>query len=118
MWLEVDACDLGLSRQSGRCAIDTRAPGAGGAPLSSLQRLTPAVAGFVFHAVGLALSRRPVRPIAAIAHWFGASHLVASATAYPGCPELGAIPSVVAGRPLVTDCGPWEAIDRRLGLRD
>jgi len=50
------------------------------------------------------------------AGWFGASHLVAARTGYAGCPELGAIPSVVLGREVPVGCVPWRIADRRLGL--
>jgi hypothetical protein len=53
---------------------------------------------------------------AAGAGWFGASHLVAARTGYAGCPELGAIPSVVLGWELQVGCVPWRIADRRLGL--
>jgi hypothetical protein len=77
-----------------------------------------ALAGVGFHAVAISLQRAPaLRPVALAAHWFGASHLAAAASGYPGCPEFGAIPSLVAGRDIATECGPWELIDARLGLR-
>ena len=47
--------------------------------------------------------------------WLGVSHLVAAATAYRGCPELGAILSVLLRRRIETTCTPWERIDRRIG---
>jgi hypothetical protein len=50
------------------------------------------------------------------AGWFGASHLVAARTGYAGCPELGAVPSVVLGREVQVGCAPWRIADRRLGL--
>jgi hypothetical protein len=53
---------------------------------------------------------------AAGAGWFGASHLVAARTGYAGCPELGAIPSVVLGREVQVGCVPWGIADRSLGL--
>jgi hypothetical protein len=53
---------------------------------------------------------------AAGAGWFGASHLVAARTGYAGCPELGAIPSVIIGRDVQVGCVPWRIADRRLGL--
>jgi hypothetical protein len=53
---------------------------------------------------------------AAGAGWFGASHLVAARTGYGGCPELGAIPSVILGRDVQVGCVPWRIADRRLGL--
>jgi hypothetical protein len=51
-------------------------------------------------------------PVAAAAAWLAVSHVVAAATAYPGCPELGAIPSLLTGRPVSTACGPLERLDR------
>jgi hypothetical protein len=53
-------------------------------------------------------------PASLVATWFGISHLVAAVTGYQGCPELGAIPSVMLGRPVATGCGPWQRIDTRL----
>ncbi|MGA8745456.1 MAG: hypothetical protein WB507_06305 [Solirubrobacterales bacterium] len=79
-----------------------------------------AVAGFGFLAIAGALGSRqaPGRvalwPLAIVPTWFGISHLVASVTGYPGCPELGAIPSVILARSVATSCGPWERIDRQL----
>jgi hypothetical protein len=46
--------------------------------------------------------------------WLGVSHLVAAATDYRGCPEIGAIPSLVLRRRVVTTCRPWERLDRRI----
>jgi hypothetical protein len=46
--------------------------------------------------------------------WLGSSHLVAAVTAYRGCPEVGAIPSLLLQRHVVTTCTPWERLDRRL----
>ena len=73
--------------------------------------------GFLALAGGLS-SRQPARialwPAALVPTWFGISHLVAGMTAYPGCPELGAIPSVILGRPVPTGCGSWDRIDRFL----
>ena len=53
---------------------------------------------------------------AAGAGWFGASHLVAARTGYAGCPELGAIPSVILRREVQIGCVPWHVADQRLGL--
>jgi hypothetical protein len=50
------------------------------------------------------------------AGWFGASHLVAARTGYAGCPELGAIPSVILRRDVQIGCIPWRVVDRGLGL--
>jgi hypothetical protein len=49
--------------------------------------------------------------------WLGLSHLVAAVTAYRGCPEVGAIPSLLLRRHVTTTCAPWERLDRRLGRR-
>jgi hypothetical protein len=53
-------------------------------------------------------------PAAIVPTWFGISHLVASVTGYEGCPELGAIPSVMLDRHVATACGLWERIDRQV----
>jgi hypothetical protein len=51
--------------------------------------------------------------------WLGVSHLVAAATAYRGCPEVGAIASLFLRRRVITSCAPWERLDRRIeGPRD
>jgi len=114
--LEVKGCDLGLSRSAGTCAIDTAANAASGEALSRRARGARALAGLGFHAVGLTLARAgPLWPAALVAHWFGGSHMVAAATGYNGCPELGAIPSLVMRRHFATECGPWRWIDERLG---
>src|SRR4051812_12030849 len=76
-------------------------------------------AGFLLIAGALSSRRLPggiaLWPAALVPTWFGISHLVAGMTGYSGCPELGAIPSVMLARPVSTGCGPWERIDRRLG---
>lgn len=76
-------------------------------------------AGFLIIAGALASRQLPggiaLWPTALVPTWFGISHLVASMTGYAGCPELGAIPSVMLARPVATGCGPWERVDRRLG---
>ena len=55
-------------------------------------------------------------PAALVPAWFGISHLIAAQIGYRGCPELGAIPSVLLARRVETACGPWERFDRRFGL--
>jgi hypothetical protein len=44
--------------------------------------------------IALAIPRSAVGCVglALVFGWFGVSHVVAAATAYPGCPELGAVP--------------------------
>jgi hypothetical protein len=49
--------------------------------------------------------------------WFGLSHLVASLTGYQGCPELGAIASLIFRRRVVTSCQGWDQVDNRLARR-
>ena len=88
--------------------------------MSRRPRVVRAAAGVGFLAIAGALSSRqmPGRialwPTALVPTWFGISHLVAGMTGYSGCPELGAIPSVMLGRPVETGCGLWERIDWRL----
>jgi hypothetical protein len=88
--------------------------------MSRPSRAIRAAAGVGFLAIAGALSSRRLPggvalwPAALVPTWFGISHLVAGMTGYPGCPELGAIPSVMLARPVATGCGPWERIDRRL----
>ena len=94
------------------------------AEMSGSSRRARAVLGIGFLAIAGALASRqaPGRvallPVALVPTWFGISHLVASVTGYRGCPELGAIPSVILARPVVTSCRPWEQIDRRLGASE
>jgi hypothetical protein len=84
--------------------------------ITNRQRVARAVAG----AGGLALAwaglRVPVPaiawPLAVTAAWFGLSHLVAGWTAYPDCPELGAIVTLVSRRYIRTRCGPWRRLDQ------
>lgn len=77
--------------------------------------------GFLVVAGAMASRQLPGRialwPASIVATWFGVSHLIASVTGYRGCPELGAIPSVVLGRQVATSCGPWERLDRRIDPR-
>jgi hypothetical protein len=66
----------------------------------------------------LASRRMPGRvalwPVALVPTWFGISHLIAAVIGYRGCPELGAIPTVMLGRPVGTGCEFWDRIDRRV----
>tara|TARA_R110002050_G_scaffold282297_1_gene430183 strand:+ start:1105 stop:1530 length:426 start_codon:yes stop_codon:yes gene_type:complete len=48
--------------------------------------------------------------------WFGLSFIVAGATAYPGCPELGAIPSMFTSKPIDTGRSPLHTIEGKMGL--
>jgi len=87
--------------------------------LTDQQRRARALVGIA--SLGLALlTRRRTGVVgaltAAAAGWFGASHLVAARTGYPGCPELGAIATVLLRREVRVGCAPWRIVDRRLGL--
>jgi hypothetical protein len=55
------------------------------------------------------------RGVAAVAAWVGLSHLVAAGTGYRGCPEIGAIATLVLRRPLATNCDVWDRIDKAIG---
>ena len=61
-------------------------------------------------ALGVALAL--LWPLAGIAFWFGTSFLVAARTRYQGCPEVGAIPSLLLGRRVATRCPLLERFDR------
>jgi hypothetical protein len=54
-----------------------------------------------------------VWPLAFVAGWFGVSFRVAARTGYAGCPEVGAIPSLLLGREIATRCPPLERVDAR-----
>jgi hypothetical protein len=56
-------------------------------------------------------------PLAALGLWPGVSHLAAAATGYRGCPEIGAIASLLLRRRVLSSCKPWEAFDRRVERR-
>ena len=53
---------------------------------------------------------------AAIIGWFGVTHVLAALMAYPCCPELGAVPSLLLRRVVKIGCGPWRRLDARLRL--
>jgi hypothetical protein len=103
---------------SGGCCAGGDGSLAESRPMGRGARRARAAAGVGFLALAGAMSSRqlPGRtslwPAAIVPIWFGVSHLVASVTGYPGCPELGAIPSVLLDRPVATGCGTWERIDR------
>jgi hypothetical protein len=113
-----DTPDRGLL--DGGCCSDADGPSTQGTAMSRPARRARAVAGLGFLVVAGALGSRqlPGRialwPASLVPTWFGISHLVASVTGYEGCPELGAIPSVMLNRPIATSCGPWKRIDQRL----
>lgn len=102
---------------SGGCCPQNAGPAASRTPMGRAARRSRAAAGVVFFAIagGLATRRLPGRitlwPASLVPTWFGISHLVAGVTGYQGCPELGAIPSVLLGHPVGTDCELWRRID-------
>jgi hypothetical protein len=108
---------------SGGCCSDDSDRTCSDAPMSANARRARAIAGLGFLAVAGALGSRrlPGRialwPTALVPTWFGISHLVAGVTGYEGCPELGAIPSVMLNRPVTTSCQHWQRIDRRIDSR-
>jgi hypothetical protein len=121
----VDGCGGGgtpsvPSRASRACCVGEDGHGGDIVTVSRRGRRARALAGFGFLALAGAMATRqaPGRvalwPAATVPAWFGISHLVAGVTGYQGCPELGAIPSVLLDRPVATGCGPWERIDNRL----
>lgn len=80
--------------------------------LETRHRVGRAVAGAAFVALArVCWTPRLSRPLAILAGWFALSHVVAAITAYDGCPELGAIPSLVRGEVVTTRCGPWQMLD-------
>ena len=102
------------------CEIDPAAA-TGKGPMPRRLRAARAVAGLLHLALAGWLATRQLPgdialwPVALVPAWFGISHLIAGLIGYYGCPELGAIPSVMAGRRIETGCGPWERYDRWLG---
>ena len=121
---QADAVDPSLADEG---AVLPRAARDAPEPLGHRQRAARAAVGVAALAVGALLRFAAARvlrrlgapvPIAwalvAPPAWFGASHVVAAATAYRGCPEIGAIPSVVLGRRVETTCPPWDEIDEWL----
>lgn len=80
-------------------------------PLGLRSRGVRASAGLIFLALAAWI---PFWPLSVLAAWFGISHLVAAATGYRGCPEMGAIPSLLLRRRVSTVCRPWERFDQWL----
>jgi hypothetical protein len=110
-------CEIG----PGASAEGERTIGKGVMPRRA--RGTRALAGLAFLGLagGLASRSAPggVRlwPLAIVPTWFGVSHLVAAQMGYHGCPELGAIASVLQGRRIETGCIPWDRADSWLVRR-
>lgn len=85
-------------------------------PLNRRQRAARLIVGSVLllFAVVLPWSTTVSIAIAAILGWVGGTHVLSAAMAYPGCPELGAVPSLLLGRSVKTACVPWRWLDSRL----
>lgn len=102
------------------CALGDEAEAGSQQPISQRSRAARAIVGAGFLAVAGAIATRntpggiALWPVALVPTWFGISHLVAAQIGYPGCPELGAIPSVFYGQTITTQCRPWEKTDRWL----
>src|SRR5438876_454894 len=98
--------------------ICCRAEGDEWHPLNRGQRWARLVAGLVLLMIAVALpwSAAGWILLALVFGWFGATHVVAAATAYPGCPELGAVPSLLLRRNVKIGCVPWRWLDSRLRL--
>lgn len=89
------------------------------ARLNDQQRVARMVIGLGSLALAARARRTPVAlsSVCAVgAGWFGLSHLVAAQTGYAGCPELGAIPSLILRREVQVGCVSWSLADRWLGL--
>lgn len=85
-------------------------------PLNGGQRRARLIAGVVLLTLALTSSAAGWIAPAVIAGWLGATHVLASAMAYPGCPELGAAPSLLLGRWVKIGCTPWRCLEARLRL--
>jgi hypothetical protein len=105
---------------SGGCCSEDTMSVESRAPMGRTARWSRALAGVGFLVVAGALGTRrlPGRialwPTSVVPTWFGISHLVAGVTGYHGCPEIGAIPSVMLGREVKTNCELWQSIDSRV----
>ena len=87
-------------------------------PLNAAQRRARLIAGVILLALALAppWSGALWIAVAGVTGWLGATHILAAAMAYPGCPELGAVPSLLLGRWVKIGCTPWRWLDARLRL--
>ena len=78
--------------------------------ITKRQLLARAVLGIICFALAWAFLLVPVPaiawPLTITAAWFGISHLIAACIAYPDCPELGAVATLVSRRYIRTRCSP------------
>jgi len=96
-------------------------PGTEWRPLNRRQRTARFIVGSSLLLLDLLLPWSPAESAAGIATavilgWFGVTHVLATLMAYPGCPELGAVPSLLLRRDVKLGCGPWRWLDARLHL--
>ena len=87
-------------------------------PLNRRQRVARFVVGLALLCWAWSLPWSDAGSIASVAilGWFGGTHVLAALMAYPGCPELGAVPSLLLRRTVRIGCGPWRWLDARLRL--
>lgn len=90
-------------------------------PLNRRQRTARFIVGAGLLSLAFLLPWSPAVSVAgivtaAILGWFGVTHVLAALMAYPGCPELGAVPSLLLRRDVKIGCGPWRWLDARLRL--
>lgn len=87
-------------------------------PLNARQRRARLIVGVVLLLLALAIpwSAAGGVVLAVIAAWVGGAHVLAAAMSYPGCPELGAAPSLLLGRWVRIGCTPWRWLDAKLRL--
>ena len=89
-------------------------------PMTGRARASRLLAGLGFLALATwlwafaCLGGLPLTLVAVIPAWFGVSHVLAGALGYPGCPELGAVPTLLLRRPVATTCTAWRLIDRAI----
>lgn len=103
-----------IKRMASCCGDDS----AGWRPLNAGQRRARLIVGVALLLLTLALpwSAAGWIALAIIAGWVGATHVLAAAMSYPGCPELGAAPSLLLGRWVRIGCAPWRLLDAKLRL--
>jgi len=87
-------------------------------PLNAGQRRSRLVVGVALLLLALAppWSAAGWIALSVIVGWIGTTHVLAAAMAYPGCPELGAAPSLLLGRWVKISCSSWRWLDARFRL--
>lgn len=95
-------------REGGAVTADVSSGEASREPLRPRFRAPRGIAGLLLLALVPVLPRGVLRLAAG---WLGATHLVAAATGYPGCLELGAVPSLLTREDVYVGCGPWRQLD-------